>query len=155
MPASTKSNQPDLSFKYPGQPRTDGGQFDFGKLDIDPIAGKPPPPKQPAPPAKPAQPVPKPIDPPPKNPGAYGKTPQGREYTEHAESRANQRGFTPDRIDGIVEKNAKSRVGVIGGDGKKTWEYTDSRGNTVVTNERGGIVSTFSKISGGGYVGKP
>jgi hypothetical protein len=69
MPASTKSNQPDLSFKYPGQPRTDGGQFDFGKLDIDPVAGKPPPPKQPAPSAKPAQPATPPTNPVPIPPG--------------------------------------------------------------------------------------
>jgi hypothetical protein len=58
MPTSTKFDQHDLTFKYPGQPRTDGGQFDFGKLDVEPVAGKPPPPKQPAPPTKPAQPVP-------------------------------------------------------------------------------------------------
>jgi hypothetical protein len=69
--------------------------------------------------------------------------------------RGNQRGFSADRIDAIVDNNAKSRVGSIDANGLKTWEYTDVRGNTVVTNERGGIVSTFSKAKGGHYVEKP
>jgi hypothetical protein len=49
LPASAKSIQPGLIYKYPGQPRTDGGQFDFGKLDIEDVAGKPTPPAKPAP----------------------------------------------------------------------------------------------------------
>jgi hypothetical protein len=130
------------------------GRFDFSPDGAQPVAFRPKP-STPPPPTKPAQPPPKPIDPPPNNPGAYGKTPKGLEYTEHAEGRANQRGFTSDRIDAIVDNNGRSRVGKVDGDGKKTWEYTDSRGNTVVTNDRGGIVSTFSNMTGGVYVSKP
>ena len=66
-----------------------------------------------------------------------------------------ERGFTDDRIDVIVENNAKSRVGKVDASGAKTWEYSDARGNTVVTNEGGGIVTTYSRQPGGKYVEKP
>ncbi len=40
-------------------------------------------------------------------------------------------------------------------DGKKTWEYRDNRGNTVVTNEGGGIVTVFSPGPKGYYIERP
>jgi hypothetical protein len=124
--------------------------------NIVPIADKPQQPKAPPPPsAKPATPPPKPIDPPPKDPGAYGKTPSGREYTGHTQASDELRGFTGDRIDAIVDNNAASRAGKVDDQGRKTWEYTDSRGNKVVTNERGGIVSAHSPAPGGRYIPKP
>ena len=138
-----------LDRKYPGQPRTPRGEFDFGPQDNDvlPVAGRPPPPKAPPPP--------KPVDPPSKKPGAYGKTPKGREFAEHGQDQANARDFTGERIDAIVDNNASGRAGKIDSLGRKTWEYTDNRGNTVVTNERGGVVTVFSPIPGGKYIPKP
>ena len=130
------------------------GRFDFSPERAQPIAGKPTPPKQPAP-AKPIAPAPKPIDPPPTNPGAYGKTPGGQEYSNHGEKQNNARGFTGDRIDAIIANNRATRVGKVNAKGQKTWEYSDSRGNKVVTNERGGVVTVFSPSPGGLYIPKP
>jgi HK97 family phage portal protein len=126
----------------------DGDAGSSGNTDVMPIAGKPPPPKAPTPP-------PKPIDPPPKTPGAYGRTAKGREYTNHTEESDKKRGFTGDRIDAIIDNNAQSRVGKVDLQGRKTWEYTDARGNKIVTNERGGIVSAHSPAADGIYIEKP
>jgi HK97 family phage portal protein len=155
-PDASKRSETLLDQKYPGQPRTTQGRFDFGQQDGDvvPVA-KLPPKAPPPPPAKPATPPPKPIDPPSKNPGAYGKTPKGREFAEHGQDQANLREFTGDRIDAIVDNNAAGRVSKIDAAGRKTWEYSDNRGNTIVTNERGGIVTVFSPVPGGKYIPKP
>ena len=75
--------------------------------------------------------------------------------TEHGRKQATERGFTDERIDAIVENDAKSRVGKVHASGAKTWEYSDPRGNTVVTNESGGIVTVYSRLPGGNYVEKP
>ena len=111
--------------------------------------GKPPPPKAPV---APPQPPPAAPLPPAKVPNA---TPKGRSYTDHAQERAIERGFSDQRIDAIVDNNAKNRVGAVDSQGRKTWEYSDARGNTVVLNESGGIVTTFSPIPGGRYIEKP
>lgn len=50
------------------------------------------------------------------------------------------------------KKNRKSKVDV---QGQKTWEYTDARGNKVVLNESGGIISVHSPAEGGVYIPKP
>lgn len=83
------------------------------------------------------------------------KTPGGLEFTTHGALRANERGFNAQTIDNIVNNNKKNRVSKVDGEGKKTWEYTDSRGNKVVTNENGGIVSVHSPAEGGVYIPKP
>ncbi len=98
-----------------------------------PVAGRPRgvgPPKPP-PPGVPSK--------PPASRTDFGATPRGRPFTEHGRRQATERGFTDDRIDVIVENNAKSRVGKVDASGAKTWEYSDAPGNTVVTNEGGGI----------------
>jgi hypothetical protein len=46
-------------------------------------------------------------------------------------------------------------VGKVDEYGRKTWEYTDARGNKVVLNEHGGIVSVHSPAPGGMYIEKP
>jgi hypothetical protein len=83
------------------------------------------------------------------------KTPGGLEFTTHGALRANERGFNAQTIDNIVNNNKKNRVSKVDGEGKKTWEYTDFRGNKVVTNENGGIVSVHSPAEGGVYIPKP
>jgi hypothetical protein len=90
--------------------------------------------------------------------GSAGKqvvTPQGRGLTTHGEKRALERNFTLERVDAIIDNNRANRVGVVDSQGKKTWEYTDARGNKVVTNEAGGIVSVHSPATGGVYIEKP
>ena len=67
---------------------------------------------------------------------AGDKTPGGREFTEHGAQRANERGFTSENIDNIINNNYKNRVKEIDDlTGKITWRYQDSRGNTVITDE--------------------
>ncbi|WP_441296711.1 RHS repeat-associated core domain-containing protein [Bacillus sp. AFS002410] len=82
------------------------------------------------------------------------KTPDGHSFSEHGAERANERGFSKKACDDIIRNNRKTRKSKIDGKGQKTWEYTDSRGNKVVTNERGGIVSVHSKLKGGHYIPK-
>jgi hypothetical protein len=65
-----------------------------------------------------------------------------------------ERNFSDQRIDAIVQNNSATRVGKIDSLGNKTWEYRDSRGNTVVTNESGGIVTVFSPAPKGVYIEK-
>jgi hypothetical protein len=83
------------------------------------------------------------------------KTPGGHSVSEHGAQRANERGFTSQAIDNIINNNKKNRKSRIDDQGRKTWEYTDSRGNKVVTNESGGIVSVHSPAEGGVYIPKP
>lgn len=66
----------------------------------------------------------------------------------------NERGFTPEIIDAIIDNNTKTRKSKIDELGRKTWEYIDSRGNKVVTNDRGGIVSVHSSAPKGKYIPK-
>ena len=132
----------------------DQGRFTFNpdgtqaEAQIVPVAYKP---RGPVPPAKPPAAVP-PASQAPKVPTA---TPKGRGYTEHAQERAVERGFDHQKIDAIVDNNARNRVGKVDLQGRKTYEYTDARGNTVVLNESGGIVTTFSSGPGGKYIDKP
>ena len=132
-------------------PNHDGlGRFTSGGDGEDPnpdpdfhlTAGKPPP--QPPTPAKPA--------PPPKV--DHGVTPGGRGYSEHGRQQASSRDFTDQRIDAIIDNNAATRIGKVDLQGRKTWEYRDARGNTVVTNEHGGIVTVFSNVPGSRYIEK-
>jgi hypothetical protein len=90
----------------------------------------------------------------------YGKTTGGKPYTKHAKDEAEKRGFTDKNIDDIVNNNGKTRTSEIDRTtGKKTWEYTDTRGNRVVTNEDGGIVSVHGlgpyETTTGKYIPKP
>jgi hypothetical protein len=136
-----------LSYKYPGQPRIaagqrEGGQYTFGPDGTRRIQGRRFFGRFPA--AKP-----------PKDGGGFGGTPKGLQFTEHGRRNATDRKFTEQRIDAIVENNAKSRVGKVDEYGKKTWEYTDARGNKVVLNEQGGIVTVYSPAPKGMYIEKP
>lgn len=74
------------------------------------------------------------------------KTPKGREYTQHDAERANERSFTSEQIDNIIDNNYKHRIKEIDKfTGEITWRYQDSRGNTVITNEWGDkIVTVYS-----------
>ncbi|MFE6796508.1 polymorphic toxin-type HINT domain-containing protein [Paenibacillus chitinolyticus] len=83
------------------------------------------------------------------------KTPGGHSFSEHGAQRANERGFTSQAIDNIINNNKKNRKSKVDDQGRKTWEYTDSRGNKVVTNESGGIISVHSPAEGGVYIPKP
>jgi len=78
----------------------------------------------------------------------------GLKHTKHSRERAIQRGFSDEAIDSIVHNNAKTRVGKVDEFGRKTWEYSDLRGNTVVTNDSGEVVTVFSKARGGRYIAK-
>jgi hypothetical protein len=136
-----------LSYKYPGQPRIaagqrEGGQYTFGPDGAQPAQGRRFFGRFPA--AKP-----------PKDGGGFGATPKGLQFTKHGRDQATQRDFTEQRIDAIVENNAKTRVGKVDLAGQKTWEYTDPRGNTVVLNERGGIVTVYSPGPESKYIPKP
>jgi hypothetical protein len=71
------------------------------------------------------------------------RTSGGRTMTGHAAQQANRRGFTLDRIDKIIDNNKASRKSKVDEQGRKTWEYTDNRGNKVVTNEKGDIVTVY------------
>jgi RHS repeat-associated protein len=83
------------------------------------------------------------------------KTPGGHSFSEHGAERANERGFSSQTIDNIINNNKKNRKSKVDDLGRKTWEYTDARGNKVVTNESGGIISVHSPASGGVYIPKP
>jgi RHS repeat-associated protein len=80
------------------------------------------------------------------------RTPGGRTLTDHAAQQANKRGFSPDRIDKIIDNN-KREPGHVDEFGRKTWEYTDNRGNKVVVNENGDVVTVHgpSRTDGGKY----
>ena len=90
---------------------------------------------------------------------AGDKTPKGREYTQHAAERANERGFDSQKIDSIIDNNYKHRTKEIDKlTGQVTWRYQDKRGNTVITNEWGDkIVTVYShptSANGGNYIPK-
>ncbi|EGO8079569.1 hypothetical protein HRF80_09320 [Enterococcus faecalis] len=82
------------------------------------------------------------------------KTPGGHSFSEHGAERANERGFSKEVIDSIITNNKNNRKSKIDGFGRKTWEYVDKRGNKVVTNESGGIISVHSPKKGGYYIPK-
>ncbi|EUJ23389.1 hypothetical protein PGRAN_08509 [Listeria grandensis FSL F6-0971] len=82
------------------------------------------------------------------------KTSRGRSFSEHGAERANERDFSKDTIDSIIDNNMKTRKSKVDDLGRKTWEYTDARGNKVVTNESGGIISVHSPLPGGTYIPK-
>lgn len=64
------------------------------------------------------------------------KTPGGITYSEHAAERANERGFSSEIIDSIIDNNKKSRVREINPQtGRIQYRYQDSRGHTVITDE--------------------
>lgn len=85
------------------------------------------------------------------------KTKRGRVFTGHGAERANERKFTSDIIDSIIDNNAKHRVKEID-DGIVTWRYQDKRGNTVITDEWGEkIVTVYSHpeyVNNGEYIPK-
>ncbi|MDG0873393.1 hypothetical protein L5D93_13280 [Paenibacillus thiaminolyticus] len=90
---------------------------------------------------------------------AGDKTKGGREFTGHAAERANERGFTSEQIDNIINNNKNNRVKEIDpDDGSVTWRYQDKRGNTVITDEWGDkLVTVYShpqSINGGKYIPK-
>ncbi len=117
---------------------------------VTPVAGRP------RGPVGPPKPPPAGVPATPPSPRSdYGATPRGKPFTEHGRKQAAERNFTDERIDAIVENNTKSRVGKVDQLGAKTWEYSDSRGNTVVTNEKGGIITVYSRAPGGAYADKP
>ena len=74
------------------------------------------------------------------------KTPGGREFTDHGADRANERGFTSESIDSIINNNRKNRVKEIDPkSGRIQWRYQDARGNTVITNETSDrIITVYS-----------
>jgi HK97 family phage portal protein len=96
---------------------------------------------------------------PPEPKADYGKTEGGRPHTKHSKDEAEKRGFSDKNIDDIVSNNASKRAGVVDKQtGQKTWEYTDTRGNRVVTNEDGGVVSVHGlgpRGTKGNYIPKP
>ncbi|WP_304362597.1 RHS repeat-associated core domain-containing protein, partial [Listeria monocytogenes] len=53
------------------------------------------------------------------------KTPKGRSFSEHGAERANERGFSKETIDSIIDNNLKTRKSKVDEMGRKTWEYTD------------------------------
>ena len=136
-------------------PYHDGlGRFTFGPDDgsdgeLIPAASKPGGGAKPPPPPK----TPAPITPPPSTTN-HGITPRGLRHTDHSKKQAADRSFTDERIDAIVQHNGASRVGKVDLQGQKTWEYRDARGNTVVTNESGGVVTVFSPAPKGIYIEK-
>jgi hypothetical protein len=67
------------------------------------------------------------------------KTPKGRSFTEHAAVNANKRGFTPERIDDIIDNWSQK---VYQSEGKTV--YAKKNGNwydVVITNKNGDIVT--------------
>jgi RHS repeat-associated protein len=52
---------------------------------------------------------------------ANDKTPGGLIFTEHGAQRANERGFTAQVIDSIVQNNKRNRVSKVDSLGRKTW----------------------------------
>jgi RHS repeat-associated protein len=80
------------------------------------------------------------------------RTPGGRTLSGHAAGRANDRGFTDRIIDNIVNNNARNREKQIDEKGRVTWKYTDKRGNTVIVNENGDVVTVYGKGKKGAYV---
>jgi len=90
---------------------------------------------------------------------AGDKTSRGRSFTDHGAERANERGFSNETIDNIIDNNFKGRVKQTDPlTGEQTWRYQDRRGNTVVTDintER--IVTVYSNpihINGGNFIPK-
>jgi hypothetical protein len=79
----------------------------------------------------------------------------GRKLTEHADMRMRKRGFSDDVVESIITNNKRGRQSKIDERGRKTWEYSDARGNTVVTNEAGDVVTVFSPAENGVYIPKP
>lgn len=73
-------------------------------------------------------------------------TRKGRRFTEHAAERAGERGFDAQKIDNIIDNNARTRTKQIDPiTGDVTWRYQDSRGNTVITSEWGDrIITVYS-----------
>ncbi len=139
------------------------GRFTFGDGDnpsdgsgnsfLHPVAKRPKSPskdptpeKQPIDPKKPVESTAPRIDP--------GSTPGGQRLTKHGREQATDRNFTDKNIDDIVQNNRRISNGVDD-QGRKTWRHTDSRGNTVILNEEGGVVSVFSTMPGGPYIPKP
>ena len=64
------------------------------------------------------------------------KTPRGREFTKHGAERANERNFTDEIIDSIIDNFFKKRVKEVDPfDGSVTWRFQDNCGNTVILSE--------------------
>ncbi|YCH47011.1 hypothetical protein M1D91_14570 [Enterobacter sp. SA197] len=88
-----------------------------------------------------------------------GKTPYDRIFTEHGAIRANERNFTSDLVDSIINNNKAKRVKEIDKQtGKPVWRYQDKRGNTIITDEyTKKIITVYSHPKGtndGSYIPK-
>lgn len=88
---------------------------------------------------------------------AGDKTPKGRTYTEHGAIRANERGFSSQNIDAIIDNNkGVKQIDKLSGD--VTWRFQDNRGNTVITSIwKDRIVTVYSypkSFNGGIYIPK-
>ena len=140
-----------------GRFTTGDGAGDGGNL-VHPIIKKPIVPKKPPPEKKPGDDK-KPDDakkPPDKGDPStdHGSTPSGHRFAEHGRKEATERGFTEKNVDDIVANNKKRSNGVDL-DGRKTWRHSDPRGNTVILNDEGGVVTVYSPASRGVYIPKP
>ncbi len=82
------------------------------------------------------------------------KLPSGRGVTKHGGERMAERGFSGEKVDAIIDNNRRNRTSSVDAEGRKTWEYRDNRGNTVVTNEQGDVISVFSSAEDGTYIPK-
>ncbi|EOD2820400.1 TPA: hypothetical protein U2K68_001603 [Providencia stuartii] len=70
-------------------------------------------------------------------------TPKGRTYIKHGAERAEERGFSSEQIDNIIDNNQKSKTKQIDPmSGEQTWRYQDKRGNTVFTDEHSQCIIT-------------
>lgn len=87
----------------------------------------------------------------------FGETPKGHPHTEHTAGnsttgeigRAEERGFSDEAIDTIVEEN--EGIEKEDDQGRITHMHTDARGNTVVLNVAGEIVTVFGQGPGDSY----
>jgi len=84
--------------------------------------------------------------------GGVRTTKGGLKHTTHSAEQAAKRGFSDEAVDAIVQNNKRKRRRVVDSEGRVTYEYRDARGNTVVTNDNGGIVTVFSPEPGGNFI---
>ena len=58
------------------------------------------------------------------------KTDRGRVHTVHSAERTEERNFSSQKIDTIIDSNMRNRQSAIDENGQKVWRYQDARGNT-------------------------
>jgi RHS repeat-associated protein len=94
---------------------------------------------------------------------AGDETPGGLRFTVHGADQANQRHFTAEIIDSIYRTFWKTRVKQLDYNTKThlydlRWRITDSRGNVIVVDASGNIVSVFGRhprTGEGDYIPSP